>query len=464
MELDTKVLSLEFSISENIEKDDCISKRCSDRASHSSLSITGLFAGVGGLEEGFRRRGHQSVLLCEADPAAQRVLKHHFPGTSISSDVRELTALPRSDVVTAGFPCQDLSQVGRRKGIDGPDSGLVGKVFELLRTGRSGPRWLVLENVPFMLKLDQGRGIRTIVEALEGVGWAWAYRTIDARAFGLPQRRRRVILLASREADPRSALFGADAGAPPPRPRGQHACGFYWTEGNTGLGWAVDAIPPLKGGSGLHIPSPPAIWFPRRRLIALPTIEDAERLQGFSAGWTKAAELELGAKGNRQRWRMVGNAVSVPLAEWLSTRLQVADVYDASSDPPITPGKPWPDAGWGVNGERGCSGVSEWPVRMPCQHLAAFLKHETRLLSRRAAAGFLSRLERSRLHHERAFRDDLHHHVAVHDIVTFPARCPSDESPHGGDEGTRQRLGAVVALRAASPRPTLPTASAAASG
>jgi len=63
------------------------------------------------------------------------------------------------------------------------------------------------------------------------------------------------------------------------RPRGSHACGFYWTEGNIGLGWAVDSVPPLKGASALHIPSPPAIWFPRRRLIAVPAIEDAERLK-----------------------------------------------------------------------------------------------------------------------------------------------------------------------------------------
>jgi DNA (cytosine-5)-methyltransferase 1 len=108
-----------------------------------------------------------------------------------------------------------------------------------------------------MLKLDGGRAIRTIIQVLEGMDFSWAYRTIDARAFGLPQRRRRVILLASQMHDPRPVLLGMDAAVPPPRPRASHACGFYWTEGNTGLGWAVDAVPPLKGGSSLHIPSPP---------------------------------------------------------------------------------------------------------------------------------------------------------------------------------------------------------------
>lgn len=187
---------------------------CAKTAAHAELTITGLFSGIGGLEEGFRRRGHHGLFLCEADPAARRVLEYRFPRASLSTDVRDLKGLPKSDVVTAGFPCQDLSQVGRCMGISGPDSCLIGKVFDLLRSSRSAPRWLVLENVPFMLRLDNGRAIQSIVQALDGMGWAWAYRTIDARAFGLPQRRRRVILLASRESDPRPALFGTDAGPP----------------------------------------------------------------------------------------------------------------------------------------------------------------------------------------------------------------------------------------------------------
>src|SRR5690606_11446264 len=142
-------------------------------------------------------------------------------------------------------------------------------LLKLIEKAWPRPEWVVLENVPFMLKLDRGRAVERVVTRLEELGYAWAYRTVDSRAFGLPQRRRRVVILASLSNDPRQPLLGADAG-PPPKPNlPSHACGFYWTEGNTGLGWAVDATPPLKGGSGLHIPSPPAIWFPRRRLIAV---------------------------------------------------------------------------------------------------------------------------------------------------------------------------------------------------
>jgi DNA (cytosine-5)-methyltransferase 1 len=376
----------------------------------SELTVTGLFAGIGGLEEGFRQAGHKAVMLCEADPIATRVLGKRFPDAELTADVNLLKELPQCDVLTAGFPCQDLSQVGRRQGITGPNSGLIGRVFELLARQVSLPKWIVLENVPFMLVLDRGNAIRAVTKALEALGYAWAYRTIDARAFGLPQRRRRVILLASRDYDPRPVLLGQDFGAPEPKDRGLHACGFYWTEGNTGLGWAVDSVPPLKGGSALHIPSPPAIWFPRRRLIATPAIEDAERLQGFKAGWTDLSDEEPRSAG--KRWRMIGNAVSVPMAKWIAKRLTAeTKIFEAGEPVELPTDAGWPAAGWGMNGVRARSDVSEWPVQRKQKHLAGFLEYGLKPLSKKATSGFLSRLVDSCLRYETSFARDLKHHV-----------------------------------------------------
>ncbi len=372
------------------------------------LTVTGLFAGIGGLEQGFRQAGFVSGMLCESDPLARRVLKRHFPDAEITTDVTTLKGLPRSDVVAAGFPCQDLSQVGRRKGISGPNSGLIEYVFGLLRGLTEHPRWVVIENVPFMLNLDRGRAIRTITGALDEMGYSWAYRTIDARAFGLPQRRRRVILLASKTCDPRPVLLGVDAGCPTPAKRGSHACGFYWTEGNTGIGWAVDSVPPLKGGSALHIPSPPGIWFPRRRLIGVPAIEDAERLQGFLAGWTRVDDADLHSE--RQRWRMVGNAVSVPMAKWIAERLSVQVGFDATAAEPLPSDRGWPSAGWGHGGKQGRSDISEWPVAVPAPHLISFLEYRIAPLSKKATAGFHSRLIASSLRYEKVFERDLRYH------------------------------------------------------
>jgi DNA (cytosine-5)-methyltransferase 1 len=424
------------------------------------LSIVGIFAGIGGLEAGFSREGHASVALCESDASATRVLKSRFPGVEIHSDVRSLKTLPQCDAVTAGFPCQDLSQAGSRLGIDGPNSGLVGILLSLLRSNRRPPKWLILENVPFMLKLHKGRAIQSIVESLESMGWAWAYRTIDARAFGLPQRRRRVVLIASPTENPNPILFAQDAATADPSSRGSHACGFYWTEGNKGLGWAVDAVPPLKGGSGLHIPSAPAIWFPRRRAMLLPDIRDAERLQGFDADWTISAFDEK--RGDGKRWRLVGNAVSVPMAAWIGRNLKTTSTHKVpivGTVEPLSSTVPWPDAAFGSKGTRMRVDVSHWPVREPYSHLAGFLRYPLKSLSEKATAGFLSRLEQSGLNYDSAFGRDLHHHLKHAKKRNQKIRNSRDQPAHGRDSRAGQSARARVAIRAAPTRAAFPSSS-----
>lgn len=378
------------------------------------LSVVGLFAGVGGIEKGLAEHGHESSMLCELDPAARAVLGAHFEGVELRSDVMKLDSLPRDcDLLTGGFPCQDLSQAGRTAGIHGDRSGLVAHVFRLLEKAKNGgPTWLLLENVPFMLQLDRGRAMRYLTDELGRLGYRWAYRVVDARAFGLPQRRQRVILLASRSEDPRPVLLEEDAGAEDPPLRDDSVCGFYWTEGLRGLGWAVDAVPTLKGGSGLGIPSPPAMW--RREHDAplhTPDIRDAERLQGFPTDWTKVA-AETGGRGIR--WRLVGNAVSVPVAAWAGERLAGSHGTWTDGDTGFTPieGR-WPVAAWGEGSRAYAVPVSPWPRQEPFIRLGDFLKHETAPLSLRAATGFYSRTQRSGLRFVDGFIDAVRKHIAA---------------------------------------------------
>src|SRR5215207_343446 len=144
-----------------------------------ALDVAGLFAGIGGIELGLERAGHKSKLLCEIDPGACSVLGSRFPNVPLARDVREIAALPRVDLLTGGFPCQDLSQAGRTAGIGGRNSGLVGHVFRLLDEKKRAPRWLMLENVSFMLHLDRGRAMRHLIDELEERGFSWAYRVVD---------------------------------------------------------------------------------------------------------------------------------------------------------------------------------------------------------------------------------------------------------------------------------------------
>jgi DNA (cytosine-5)-methyltransferase 1 len=382
------------------------------------LTTAGLFAGIGGLELGFHQAGHETALLCEIEPHANAVLRGKFPDSDLHEDVRRLKALPKIDLLAAGFPCQDLSQAGKTAGIKGKNSGLVGEVFRLLEAGRRAPKWLLLENVPFMLQLDQGRAMTFLTKTLRELGYNWAYRTVDTRAFGLPQRRQRVILLASKTEDPRTILYCDDAGPPrelTSREQERVACGFYWTEGIRGLGWAVDAVPTLKGGSGIGIPSPPAIWMRHDSgEIVTPEIRDAERLQGFPADWTLQREedgISNGRKAVAARWKLVGNAVSVPLAKWVGERLASPGEFEDFEKSRKFSGGAWPPAACGIDKQVMRVDVSLWPLRISTPHLADFLQYPTKPLSERATAGFLERTTRSQLRFSEGFVEAVTHHL-----------------------------------------------------
>lgn len=358
------------------------------------MSVVSLFSGIGGLEIGLEQHGLDTELFCELDPAATAVLNEWFPEVPLHDDVQTLRSLPKCDVLTAGFPCQDLSLAGGKAGLGGGRSGLVSEVFRLLRTVRSKPRWLLFENVPYMLILERGAGMATLTAALEEAGYSWAYRVVDARSFGLPQRRRRVLLLASRTEDPRDVLF-ADEGMSnlvedrPSKVEIGPAYGFYWTMGKMGAGWAREATPPIKGGSGLGIPSPPAIWLSSEDFVGTPHIEDAERLQGFSAGWT-APVLDMPGFRASARWRLVGNAVCPPMAAWVGGRLSSPGNFDRTRASVLESAK-WPKAAFGARGKRHAVDISEWPLVGNASLLEDFLKSPLKPLSLRATLGFRSR-------------------------------------------------------------------------
>lgn len=372
--------------------------------------VAGLFAGIGGIELGLGRSGHRANLLCEIEPSARAVLQSRFPEVRQEPDITRLQRLPDSTTLVAGgFPCQDLSQAGKTAGIGGRNSGLVTHVFRLLEKRRVP--WVLLENVSFMLRLARGDAMRFVLDEVERLGYNWAYRVIDARCFGLPQRRERVYLIASLPdaGDPRDVLLSLDHGPPPAPADHRHtANGFYWTEGIRGLGWAVDAVPTLKGGSTIGIASPPAIWMADGRIVK-PDVRDGERLQGFPAEWTEPA-LRVAKAG--MRWKLVGNAVSVRAAEWIGEQLRNPSTYDAASDYPLEPAASLPDAAWSIErGQRFVSLVSRWPEGVPSTPLADFLKYPLIPLSERATAGFLSRVRISSLRFPEGLVPALERHL-----------------------------------------------------
>jgi len=287
------------------------------------MRVVSLFSGIAGFEVGFAKAGFKTILMCEADPAARAVLEKRFPTVEIRRDVKKMRSLPSCDVLTAGWPCQDLSQAGRTAGVSGERSSLIAEVFRLLHASSRKPEFVVLGNVAFALHLQKGKAITYVTNQLTDLGYRWAYRILDSRHFGLPQRRRRLFIVGSRSRNPSDILFDGFESTSDDWPNAKSRFGFYWTEGNTGIGWSPGAIPPLKGGSGLSIPSPPAIWEVQTRNFVIPGIRDAERMQGFSSSWTKTDDVS--PRTERVRWRLVGNAVSVPVAKWLADRIKSDD-------------------------------------------------------------------------------------------------------------------------------------------
>jgi DNA (cytosine-5)-methyltransferase 1 len=393
--------------------------------------IAGLFAGIGGIELGMHRAGHKTILFCENDTAANAVLRARFDETRLKTsvafhgDVTTLAALPNKvSLITAGFPCQDLSQAGSTKGIAGSRSGLVGEVFRLIRAHRVP--WVLLENVPFMLQLGRGEAMNVITSAFEEMGYKWAYRVVDSRSFGLPQRRRRVYFVATNEGDPREILFADEVDDPiaSGAEAGSAACGFYWTEGLRGLGWAVDAVPTLKGGSTVGIPSPPAIWLPDGRFVT-PGIVDAERLQGFPRNWTKPAETVTRSGG---RWKLVGNAVSVRAAQWIGRRMARPGRLRNFAQAPLR-GFSWPTAAWNVGNGRVKVAASEWPLRRKYISLHDLLDFESsKQLSLKATTGFLSRAKQSKLRFPPGFIAAMERHRDRMEALTTKEIMPPGKS------------------------------------
>lgn len=355
---------------------------CASGTAHSLRDVRylSLFSGAGGLESPH----HEPVLCCELDPACRIVLGRRFPEATLHDDVTTLrgSRVPRVDLVTGGWPCQDLSVAGTQQGLEGARSGLF---FELLRVAQEArATTIVAENVPNLLTLDGERTFRRVLEAFAAAGFATvAWRTMNARSFGLPHQRRRVFIIASKDPSipPRLHRRLPPIDAEPERGDAEEVAGFYTTAGLQSICFSVGYVPTLKVGSGLAIPSPPGVYFDG----CVRKASDAEclRLQGFDP-----ADFEDVA--SKDRYRMAGNAVAVPVG-----RFAMESIATEEAPAAIETGA-WRIGPHGMLDEGVVTSLEETFVPEPARNLADFVDLDDRVpLSARAAAGLLTRLDRS---------------------------------------------------------------------
>lgn len=170
------------------------------------------------MDYGLEKAGMECQWQVEIDKHCQKVLTQHWPDIPLHSDVREVSSsnLPPVDVLAGGSPCTDVSKAGKREGLKGARSGLFFEYARLVDELR--PEWLIFENVPGLLSSNSGRDMGTVLGTLGDLGYGWAYRVLDARFFGSPQRRRRLFLVGhSGDSEPaRRVLLGPGSGAGDP--------------------------------------------------------------------------------------------------------------------------------------------------------------------------------------------------------------------------------------------------------
>lgn len=159
------------------------------------MKVGSLFTGVGGFDLGLERAGMEIAWQVEADPEARSVLRRHYSDIPIYEDVRNVGSnLDDVDLVCGGFPCQDVSVAGNRAGLAGERSGLFYEAARIIDT--IAPRFVLIENVPGLLSSNGGRDMGAVLGTLANLGYGYTYRVLDSQNFGVPQRRRRVFIVA----------------------------------------------------------------------------------------------------------------------------------------------------------------------------------------------------------------------------------------------------------------------------
>lgn len=348
------------------------------------MKFGSLFAGVGGFDLGFEAAGFECCWQVEFDKFCQDVLSFRWPDVVRFGDIRDVCGadLEPVDVVTYGFPCQDLSVAGAQAGLDGGRSGLFFEAMRIIKemrdaTGGRFPRVAVAENVVGLLSADGGYAMGRCLDEMAkvgAVGIEWV--TLDSQFFGVPQRRRRVFvasffdsgasercsgqLFSVEEVGDRRFEEGKESG----EGVAQGVAGGYGEDcqflsfdssysGGFANGFKDGISPTVKVGSSVGIASPPAVAIlpkfynrssfggysegvgcisasdykrPYQHLVIDGPIlrkltpKECERLMGWPDDHTR-----FGASGselsNTQRYKMCGNGVVAPVAEWVARKI-----------------------------------------------------------------------------------------------------------------------------------------------
>ena len=163
------------------------------------LKFIDLFAGIGGIRQGFEDVQTTCVFTSEWDVFSQKTYEANF-GERPHGDITQIaeTDIPCHDILLAGFPCQPFSSIGKREGFLHETQGTL--FFDVLRIiNYHQPRMFLLENVAGLVNHDNGNTFKIILSALHSAGYDVFHEILDAGNFGVPQVRKRIIIVGFRK-------------------------------------------------------------------------------------------------------------------------------------------------------------------------------------------------------------------------------------------------------------------------
>lgn len=282
-----------------------------------------LFSGVGGMDLGFDTH-MDCVFQVEWDKHAQSILRRHWPDVPKWNDVQEVNGaeLPPCDVLTFGSPCQDLSVAGKRAGLDGGRSSMFYEAIRIIREMRDAtnavyPRIAVWENVPGALSSNGGQDFGVVLDELAQCGAVEIeWRVLDAQHFGVPQRRRRVFVIAV--FDPAVAERCPDPLLPvstiPQRDSAEDGYFTFYTSQGKHDRYTAGIATTLKTAGTICITHP---TIPPRKLLPL----ECERLMGWPDDHTRYTDTDK-EQADTHRYKQCGNGVATPVARWIASHLK----------------------------------------------------------------------------------------------------------------------------------------------
>lgn len=166
-----------------------------------------LFAGIGGMRLAFEKSGGTCVFASEWDRFAQETYKVNF-GEFPEGDITKIGErdIPRFDILTAGFPCQPFSSIGKRQGFKHKTQGTL--FYDVARIiAHHKPKAFLLENVSGLVTHDKGNTLATIIETLEELNYSVSYKILDSADYGVPQKRRRIYIVGFNDSKVRKDGF-----------------------------------------------------------------------------------------------------------------------------------------------------------------------------------------------------------------------------------------------------------------